>query len=197
MKRFSSADEYIANHPEWENGLQKLRSLLIAAGLEETIKWGAPVYTVNGKNVVGLGAFKPYIGLWFFQGALLKDEKGKLVNAQEGKTRAMRQWRFASGDEMEEELILEYVAEAIQNQKDGKEIKPQKKPLVIPEELRQHFSENKELETAFNKFTLSKKREFAEHIAEAKRMETKMKRLEKIIPMIMDGIGLHDKYRKC
>ncbi len=129
MKRFKSADEFIANFPEWENALVKLRSLLLTTELEEAIKWGAPVYTVNGKNVVGLGAFKFYVGLWFFQGGLLKDEKEKLINAQEGKTKAMRQWRFASEDEMEEQLILEYVAEAIQNQKDGKKIKPQKKLL--------------------------------------------------------------------
>lgn len=52
--------------------------------MEETNKWSAPVYTSNGKNIVGLGAFKSYTGLWFFQGALLKDEKKLLINAGNG-----------------------------------------------------------------------------------------------------------------
>ncbi len=71
--------------------------------MKETIKWGAPVYTLDYKNIVGLGAFKSYVGLWFFQGALLNDEKKKLINAQEDKTKALRQWRFNSVKKIEAE----------------------------------------------------------------------------------------------
>jgi uncharacterized protein YdeI (YjbR/CyaY-like superfamily) len=39
------------------------------------LKWGIPTYTVNGKNLVGIGAFKTYVGLWFFNGSFLKDEE--------------------------------------------------------------------------------------------------------------------------
>ncbi len=53
-----------------------------------------------------------------------------LINAQEGKTRAMRQWRFGSVDEIDKKLVLEYVQEAIQNQKDGKQIKPEKTKII-------------------------------------------------------------------
>ena len=44
--------------------------------------------------------------------------------------------------------------------------------------------------------TLSQKREYAEYIIEAKKRETKIKRIVKIIPMIVEGKGLNDKYRK-
>jgi len=71
--------------------------------MTETIKWSAPVYTFEGKNLVGLGAFKSYVGLWFFQGSLLNDKKKKLINAQEGKIKALRQWRFNSVKEIEAE----------------------------------------------------------------------------------------------
>ena len=78
-------------------------------------------------------------------GTSLKYQKKVLTNAQEGKTKAMRQWRFSSETEMDEKLILEYIEEAIQNQKDGKIVKAdKKKPLVIPKELAQCFSENAE-----------------------------------------------------
>jgi uncharacterized protein YdeI (YjbR/CyaY-like superfamily) len=45
--------------------------------------------------------------------------------------------------------------------------------------------------------TPGKQREYAEYITEAKKDETKLKRIEKIIPMIKAGIGLNDKYKNC
>ena len=62
--------------------------------------------------------------------------------------------------------------------------------------LKEAFQNDIELQTAFNKFTKGKQREFTEHIANAKREETRISRLEKCIPMIKNGIGLNDKYRK-
>jgi uncharacterized protein YdeI (YjbR/CyaY-like superfamily) len=83
-------------------------------------------------------------------------------------------------------------------QQQGKAIRPTKnKTLTIPAELRKSLDENPPAKSAFEALTKSKKREYADHIAEAKRDETKVKRLKKIIPMIADGKGLHDKYRNC
>ena len=118
-----------------------------------------------------------------------------LVNAQEGKTKGMRQWRFDSFEEMNAVLIKQYVDEAIANQKAGKEIKPEKKPLVIPDELAEELSSDAQLSEAFDALTLTLKREYAEYIAEAKRDATKLTRMEKIKPMILQGIGLNDQYR--
>ena len=96
MKRYKSVDDYIAGAEHWQVELIRLREILQSTKLEETVKWGAPCYTHNGKMVVGLGAFKSYVGLWFHQGALLSDPEKVLINAQEGKTKALRQWRFSS-----------------------------------------------------------------------------------------------------
>lgn len=198
MKRFISVEEYIENHPEWAKELELLRSITLQTEFEETVKWGAPTYTVQGKNVMGIGAFKSYVGLWFFNGSFLLDNGQKLINAQDGKTKGMRQWRFNSIDEMDKDLILAYMNEAIENQKQGKTIKVArpKKEVFIPDELRVRLDSNKELKVAFEKFTPSKQREFTDHISSAKREATKQSRLGKIIPMIMEGVGLHDKYRK-
>jgi len=166
--------------------------------MTETIKWGAPVYTFERKNIVGIGAFKSYVGLWFFQGALLNDKKKKLINAQEGKTKALRQWRFNSVKEIEAEskTIKQYLKEAILNQKQGKEIKPERKKLLeIPKELNDFIKKDKKVKESFNSLSLSKQREYAEYISEAKRDETKLKRLFKIAPIILKGKGLNDKYR--
>lgn len=194
-------DEYILKKEKWQQELHILRSIFLDLPLGETIKWGAPVYVFQGKNIVGLAAFKKYFGLWFFQGALLKDKQKVFVNAQEGKTKAMMQWRFYALEEIKTDLIKDYVLEAIENVKQGKEIKPvrrnKKSKLIIPPELLNTLDENRELKEKFETFTESKKREFAEYIIDAKRSTTKASRLQKIIPMILRGEGLNDKYRNC
>lgn len=191
--------QYINNKDKWTQELKLLRSVFLALPFEETIKWGSPVYVYKGKNIVGLSAFKNYCGLWFFQGSFLTDSKQVLQNAQEGKTKAMRQWRFNTLEEINPDLVKQYALEAIKNADDGKELKPKRnsKPLVIPAELQQEIDVNIQLKEAFDTFTLSKQREFANYIIEAKREATKLKRLEKIIPMILNKTGLYDKYKNC
>ncbi|MFQ5604631.1 MAG: YdeI family protein [bacterium] len=199
MKSSRSVDEYMEKQPAWERELKILREIIRSANLDETVKWGGPVYTLNGNNLVGLGAFKSYVSLWFFQGALLKDDKNKLINAQENKTKALRQWRFSSHNEIREDadVIKQYLAEAMANENQGNSIKPDRqKPLIIPPELEAFLSDNAKLKESFTAFSKSKQREYAEYIDEAKREETKQKRLQKIASMILQGIGLHDRYRK-
>ncbi len=74
-------------------------------------------------------------------------------------------------------------------------IKPEKKTLSIPAEFNELFKTNAKVKKAFEGFTPGKQREFTEYIDQAKQEATKQKRIDKIIPMILDGIGLNDKYR--
>ena len=191
-----SVDRYIISHANWQKELSLLRDILRDLALEEGIKWGAPVYMLNGKNVVGLGAFKSYVGLWFFQGVLLTDKNKVLHNAQEGKTQSMRQWRFRNLAEIDHRNIIEYVSEAIDNQKQGRVIKPtKKKTITIPQELSEILDRDSNLLVKFNQLTPYKQKEYYEYINEAKRVTTKESRLIKIKPMIMAGQGLNDRYR--
>lgn len=193
-----SAEEYFAAHPSWESELRELREMILTTDVEETIKWGAPVYTVNGKNVISIAAFKNHIGIWFYNGALLKENTALLENAQEGKTKALRQIKFERGQEIPVQELRKYVLEAIQNQKEGREVKPTKpKKLKIPEDILAAFKEDPALEVSFDNLSPGKKREYCEHIDQAKREATKKSRLKKIIPMIKAGQGLHDKYKNC
>lgn len=193
----TKVDQYILKHNIFSEALQILRAILTSTALEETVKWGYPAYTINGKNVLGLAAFKSYVGIWFHQGCFLKNEEDVLVNAQEGVTKAMRQWRFNSADEIDAELVLKYVEEAIQNQKEGKELKPEKKKLEIPLELAEALKADKNLNASFQSLSPGKQREYADYISQAKQEKTKLARLEKITPMIFSGVGLHDKYKDC
>ena len=50
--------------------------------------------------------------------------------------------------------------------------------------------------TNLDEYIASGGEEFCEHVGSAKLVETRNRRLDKIIPMILEGIGLSEKYRK-
>lgn len=189
---------YIRKHEKWRPQLTKLREVFQQTELLEEVKWGSPTYTLNGKLVAGMAAFKNHFALWFHQGVFLKDTHKKLINAQEGVTKALRQWKFDENDSIDSDLILKYLHESIENTLAGKEVKPVgKKGVVLPKLLKDTFKNDMKLKLAFEKLTPGKQREYAEHIETAKREETKLSRLAKITPMIYEGKGLHDKYKNC
>jgi uncharacterized protein YdeI (YjbR/CyaY-like superfamily) len=196
MKRHKSVDDYINAAESWQAELRQLRDILNDTQLTEAVKWGAPCYTYDGKNVVGMCSFKSYVGLWFHQGALLKDDNKVLVNAQEGVTKALRQWRMTSVNDIEPATIERYVKEAIQLIKDGKSVGPaKKKPVVVPPELSNALHKDNAANEKFAELTPGRQREYADYISSAKREATKLGRIDKILPMIRSGNGLNDKYR--
>jgi Uncharacterized protein conserved in bacteria len=180
----------------WEEELAILHTILQRTALKQTTKWGMPVYTFEGRNVVGVVGFKTHFTLWFYNGAFLSDPQGVLVNAQEGKTKSMRQWRFTSREQIDESLILAYIEEAIANEKAGKQLKSQPKgKLAVPPILADALTEAT-LKERFEQLTPYKQNEYIEYISEAKQEATKLKRLDKIKPLILQGIGLYEKYKK-
>ena len=157
MKSYKSVDDFVRATKIWHDEIVKLREILLSTGLVETVKWGGPVYTHNCKNIVGIGGFKSYFGLWFFQGALLADDKKVLINAQEGLTKAQRQWRLTSAKEITARTIKAYVKEAIALADAGKKIKADlDKPIVIPPELKTTLTGNKKANAEFKKMTKGK-----------------------------------------
>lgn len=199
-KKITAKKPTMSTIPEvdkWTNELDLLFSILRSTELKEETKWGAPCFTIDGKNVIGVGGFKAYVGLWFHQGVFLKDSKKLLVNASEGKTKSLRQMRFNSINEIDEKIVRSYVNEAIENAKQGKEIKPEKKgELEIPTFVKAAFKKDKLLNQSFKKLTPFIQREYIEYISSAKQDKTQLARLDKIIPLVKEGKGLNDKYRK-
>ena len=180
---------------QWDNEIEQLHAIIRKTSLVETTKWGGPVYTHNNKNVLGIGGFKSYFGIWFYNGVFLKDEKKLLINANEENTKSLRQMRFNSVNEIDEKLILAYIKEAIEIEEKGLIIPKEKKETIIPEILKNELDKNINLNTKFKSFSPYKQREFIEHITSAKQEKTQLARLEKVIPMILEGRGLNDKYR--
>ena len=199
FRKPTSVEDYF-DHVEFGSEIaEKLRSILLQYDFTESIKWNFPVYSMDKKNLLSIGATKNYVGMWFFQGALLLDELNLLINAQQGKTKAMRQMRFTELSEINEEIIMAYIDETIENHKAGREIKASRanaKVIPVPPLLQTALSKNDLLDAAFHELSQSKRNEYAEYIGTAKQEATKIRRLEKIVPMILKGQGLNDKYKK-
>jgi uncharacterized protein YdeI (YjbR/CyaY-like superfamily) len=188
---------YLKKHEQWREFLEPAREVMRGTEMDETVKWGVPTYTFNGKNIIGLAGFKNHYAIWFHNGVFLKDREKQLVNAQEGTTKAQRQWRFEVGDRFPKRLVKSYVLEAINNARSGKTIKPEKKSLKIPDELQAALDRNKRLQKAFAALTPGRQKEYAEHIGSAKQEKTRLSRLDKAGPQILQGLGLYDKYKNC
>ena len=68
---------YIKKHTQWSEQLAQLRRVFQRTELKEEVKWGSPSYTLNGKLVAGMAAFKNHYALWFHHGVFLKDPNKK------------------------------------------------------------------------------------------------------------------------
>ncbi|MEC3965083.1 YdeI/OmpD-associated family protein [Flagellimonas halotolerans] len=196
MEKSEKLESYYEKEHPFREGIGFLREIALKTEAQEDFKWSIPVYTWNNKNVFGICKFKGHFGIWFFNGVFLTDSKKVLENAQEGKTKGMRHWKFHSLNEVDQKMVLAYMVEALEHQKKGLEVKAERtSKVVIPELLQSEFSNNATLKVAFEKFTPYKQKEFCEYIAEAKQEKTKLRRLAKILPMIKEGVGLNDGYR--
>ncbi|MDC6390338.1 YdeI/OmpD-associated family protein [Maribacter sp. PR1] len=199
MEKFEKLKVFFSEEHKFKNPVGRLRDIVLKTGLHETFKWNFPTYTLNKKNVIAIGKFKNHFGIWFFKGSLLSDSDQVLENAQEGKTIAMRHWKFYKESEIDEKRVSKYITEAIEIQKKGIEFNTtkKKKPTKsdIPAILAKTFQTNLGVKQAFEGLTPYKQEEYIQYIIEAKQEKTKISRLSKIIPMILDGKGLHDKYR--
>jgi len=173
-----------------------LREMLLSYNLSKTIKWGSPVYMKDGKNLIGIAAFKNHYGLWFFQGALLQKNTKLLVNSKEGKTQAMRQIKLVDTSVLDLNVSSKYIEETIALHDQGKKVKlVTPKTVEIPVRFELELDTNLDLNKAFNILSPGTQKEYSLYIIEAKREATKQFRIKKIIPMIMEGIDLNDKHK--
>jgi uncharacterized protein YdeI (YjbR/CyaY-like superfamily) len=181
----------------WEDLLTELRRIVLASGLKEDFKWSQPCYTHEGKNVLMVTALKPHAVLSFFKGVLLKDPHHLLV-APGKNSQSDRQFRFTQVEDIldNEAIIAAYIQEAIQIEKDGREVDFQKSQDPIPIELQQKFAELPELRQAFFALTPGRQRGYLLHFNQAKQSKTRLSRIEKYIPWILDGTGIHDGWKK-
>ncbi|WP_372657884.1 YdeI family protein [Hydrogenophaga sp.] len=184
----------MAHTQRWQQEFALLRELVLSCGLDETLKWGKPCYTLEGRNVVLLHGFKEYCALLFFKGALLKDGQNILVRQTEN-VQAARQVRFTSAADIRRQraVLKAYVAEVIALEKSGQQVVMKKtQAFERPPELQQALAESPALRAAFEALTPGRQRGYMLHIAAAKQAKTRVSRIEKCAPRMLAGKGLND-----
>ena len=178
----------------WVDELEQLRQIVLDTGLTEEIKWGVPVYTQNGKNIVTVNALKESANIGFFKGVLLTD-KHKILQ-QQGNLQSDRIVKFTNVKDIEnvKDVLRAYVLEAIEIEESGKKVEFKKNPEPIPDELLEAFEQDLEFKQAFYKLTTGRQRGYIIHFSQPKQSQTRIGQIEKYKEQIFNGIGLNDKY---
>jgi len=192
--KVNKIEAFFQPNSRWAEPLSLLRELLLFAGLVEDFKWGKPCYTINGENSIILFEFKDSCAIGFMKGALLKDE-AKILVAPGEHSQAMRMAKFTSADEVraQAETLRKYIAEAIAIEKAGLEIEFKHAEAEMTEEFQAMLDENAALKLAFYSLTPGRQRAYLLYFADAKQSKTRIARIEKYIPRILDGKGVLDR----
>lgn len=179
----------------WKEELEVLREIVLETGLHEEIKWGAPVYTHNGKNIVSVAALKNFATIGFFKGVLLSDKQQILQ--QQGNLQSDRIVKFSNVYDIikNKDVLKSYIIEAKEIEKSGKKVIFKKNPESVPEELLQKFEENPIFKKAFYSLSQGRQRGYIIHFSQPKKSETRLSRINKSEENIFKGIGLNDMYK--
>ncbi len=182
------------NVHKYPEALSLLRSIALESGLEEQRKWGNPCYTLNNKNIFIIAAFNNYCSIGFLKGALLKDPQNILEKPGEN-SNSVRQIRFTNSNKVIElsATIKEYIYEAIEIEKAGKQIKTTKiSAHDYPEVLISVFNEEPEFKKAFEALTPGRQRSYLIHFNQAKQSKTRLNRINKNKAKIFTGKGMNE-----
>ena len=201
-------DAYIAKaKPFAQPILTHIRDLAHQAcpGIEETIKWSRPFFEYHGTILGNMSAFKEHCSFGFWgqeMGAMLR--KAKAV--KEGGMGTLGRITSLS-DLPSDKQMLAWIGQAAASIESGQHIspiaarnrvvKPAKAPVKVPTELATALQKNKKAAAAFAAFSPSCKREYTEWITEAKRDETRDKRIATAIDWISQGKQRNWKYQNC
>ena len=198
MSRDPRIDAYIAKaQPFARPILEKVRERVhvVLSNVEEAVKWGMPAYTLDGKIIVVTPAFKAHAALNFWRGQEIGDG-----NAKAG---AMGQFgKLASIDDLPPDSGLDrLIREAAEIAKTASAPRKPKHAPKPPPEIHPEFAaapnEAPKAKAAFEGFAPSHRREYLEWIGEAKRDETRRKRIGTAIEWLSGGKKRNWQYEKC
>lgn len=194
MNTNPEVDWFFNKTGKWQESYEELREIVLSCGLTEGLKWGCPCYTNKNNNIVLIHGFKDYCALLFMQGALLKDPK-KILVQQTKNVQSARQIRFKHLDEIvkNKSTLKSYIKEAIKNDKAGLKVKLKTtSEYEMPAEFKTAIKQMPELKKAFSKLTPGRQRAYLLYFSSAKQSKTRMDRIVRFIPKILDGKGVDD-----
>jgi uncharacterized protein YdeI (YjbR/CyaY-like superfamily) len=192
-------DAYIAKSAAFAKPiLTHLREVVHAAcpDVEETLKWSMPAFMHHG-ILCGMAAFKEHaaFNIW----------KGSLIVGSDGDRAAMGQFgRITKLSDLPSKKVLTgYIRQAaalneagVRTPKVRKPGLPRKPvPATPPPDFSAALKKNAKARTTFESFSpTTHKREYIEWIVDAKRDETRQRRLSQAIEMLAEGKTRNWKY---
>ena len=189
-KKNPRVDAYIARSADFAKPiLNRIRKLVHAAceDVQETIKWNLPFYEYKG-ILLATPAFKRHCALIFWKGRLFlgKDQKATL--------RRLTTLSELPGDK----ILTGYIRKAVALNEAGiKAPRPKpkdRKAVVVPDYFLAALKKSKKALAVFERFRPSHKREYIEWIVDAKREETRTKRIKAAITLMTQGKSRNWKY---
>jgi uncharacterized protein YdeI (YjbR/CyaY-like superfamily) len=163
--------------------------------VEETTKWSAPAFTVGGKILLMMAAFKEHAALNFWRGQQLR---GDAANADAmGQFGKLKRLGDLPGDAELDRLIRE-AAELAKSAPAPRKVKhaPKPPPEVHPE-FAAALAGAPRAKAALDEFPPSAQRDYFEWISDAKQDATRAKRIVTAIEWLSEGKRRHWKYQNC
>lgn len=193
-------DAYIAKAAEFAKPiLDELRLRVHAAcpEAEEAVKWGAPSFVYQGKILAVMAAFKQHVAfnLWHGAKVVADDAKAAEGMGQFGRLESIK-------DLPGKREMTGYIRKAMKLIEAGetkggtKNAKP-KPPVEPPQDLLDALAANPRARATFEAFTPGKKRDYVDWIVEAKREDTRKRRLAQAVEWMAEGKARHWKYESC
>ncbi|MET3930548.1 YdeI/OmpD-associated family protein [Lysobacter soli] len=162
---------------------------------EETLKWDMPSFTWRGKIVCGMAAFKQHVTLWFWEGrSIVGDDANREAMGQFG--------RITKKSELPGKRELAgYVKQAMARIENGATAPAKEKPapkaaLPVPEDLTAALRGNAKARATFEGFAPGYRRDYIEWIVEAKREDTRQRRIAQAVEWLAEGKTRNWKYIK-
>ncbi len=182
-------DAYIARSAEFARPILTLLRDAVHTGcpdVEETLKWSSPTFMHHG-ILCGMAAFRQHCVFGFWKHSLIV-ETG--IDAQQ----AMGQFgRITSVRDLpSRRTLVQLVRKAAKLNEEGVKVpRPLKHPrrpaLDTPPDLAAALRRNSRARATFDRFSPSHKREYIEWITEAKREETRKRRLAQALEWMAEG----------
>jgi uncharacterized protein YdeI (YjbR/CyaY-like superfamily) len=198
MSRDQRIDAYIAKAAPFARPiLEKVRERVHEAApeAEETMKWSAPGFTVGGKILLMMAAFKAHAALNFWRGQEIGDGNPKAG--------AMGQFgRLTSVDDLPPDaeldgLIREAAALAGTAPAPRRNKHEPKPPAELHPEFATALKANPAARQVLDGFPPSARRDYLDWIAQAKQDSTRAKRIATAIEWLAEGKKRHWKYESC
>ncbi|MDO6416853.1 YdeI/OmpD-associated family protein [Sphingomonas sp. BIUV-7] len=173
--------------------LGRLRAALHEAepGLVETIKWGRPFFELDGRPFAFMAAFKAHCGFGFWQGA----ETGR---EEEG---AGQYGRIASLADLppDAELVALIRARAAEArlERPSRPRRIAKGEAALPDDLASALAADPQAAAHFAGFAPGQRRDYIDWVTEAKRPETRARRIGETVAQVAQGLRRNEKYRSC